>query len=168
MALFHTILHPTDFDAPSLEAFRVSRAMARPLGARVVAVHVAAPPAAVTQDGRVILDPKEPNPLDLWANYRAAQADSPGVAVEYVVMVGKAGDATRMLMKLIGRNPSGVLIVMGTHGRTGVSRLIWGSRAEEVIRTAPCGVLVVKEPPVGECDDVVESQEAVPALPQGA
>ena len=149
MAIFHTILHPTDFDAPSLEAFRVARELARTLGAKVIAFHVAAPPAAVTQDGRVILNPKEPTPVDLWAGYRAAQADSPGVAVEYAVVVGKEGDATRMLRDMIGQNPAGVLIVMGTHGRTGVSRMIWGNRAEEVVRTAPCAVLVVKDR--GEC-----------------
>lgn len=147
MAVFHTILHPTDFDTPSLEAFRVARALAQPLGAKVIAFHVAAPPAVVAEDGRVILDPKEPTAVDLWATYRAAEADSPGVNFRHSVMVGKAGDAARMLMELIGQNPAGVLIVMGTHGRTGMSRMIWGSRAEEVVRTAPCAVLVVKEPP---------------------
>jgi nucleotide-binding universal stress UspA family protein len=35
---------------------------------------------------------------------------------------------------------------MGTHGRTGLSRLIWGNVAEEAVRTVPCAVLVVKEP----------------------
>jgi len=38
------------------------------------------------------------------------------------------------------------LIVMGTHGRTGLSRLIWGNRAEEIVRSASCSVLVVKAP----------------------
>ena len=61
-------------------------------------------------------------------------------------MVGKEGDATRMLWDMIGGNPAGFLIVMGTHGRTGVGRMIWGNRAEEVVRTAPCAVLVVREP----------------------
>ena len=149
MAVFHTILHPTDFDTPSLEAFRVARELARTLGAKVVALHVAAPPAVVTQQGWVIRSPKEPAPVDLWATYRAAQADSPGVAIEYSVAVGKEEDATRMLWDLIGGNPAGVLIVMGTHGRTGVGRMVWGSRAEEVVRSAPCAVLVVKEPPAG-------------------
>jgi nucleotide-binding universal stress UspA family protein len=82
----------------------------------------------------------------LWADYRAAQADTPGVAVQHSVVVGEDSEAARMLIELIGQNPSGVLIVMGTHGRTGLSRLIWGNRAEEVVRTAPCAVLVVKEP----------------------
>lgn len=147
MALYHTILHPTDFDAPSLEAFRVSRALAQQLGARIIAFHVAEPPAVVAGDGRVILDPKAAAPVDLWENYRKEQADSPNVSVEYSVMVGHAKEATGMLMNLIRQHdPAGVLIVMGSHGRTGLSRLIWGSSAEEVVRTAPCAVLVVKEP----------------------
>jgi len=55
MAVFHTILHPTDFDPPSIEAFRVARALAQQLGAKVIAFHVAAPPAVVTAEGRVIV-----------------------------------------------------------------------------------------------------------------
>lgn len=147
MALYHTILHPTDFDTPSVEAFRVSRALAQQMGARVIAFHVAASPAVITEDGRVILDPKEPTPVDLWESYRAAQADTPGVKVEHSMMVGNPKEATNMLMKLIGQHdPGGVLIVMGTHGRSGLSRLIWGNKAEEIVRTAPCAVLVVREP----------------------
>jgi nucleotide-binding universal stress UspA family protein len=149
MAIFHTILHPTDFDATSLEAFRVSRALAQQLGARIIAFHIVEPPAVVTEDGRVIADPKAPTPVDLWADYRAAQADAPGVTVKYSVVVGKRSEAARMLTEVIGQNPSGVLLVMGTHARTGLSRLIWGNLAEEVVRTAPCAVLVVKEPSAG-------------------
>ena len=149
MATFHTILHPTDFDAPSVEAFRIARELAQQLGAKVIAFHVAAPPAVVTQQGWVIRSPKEPTPVDLWAGYKAAQATSPAVAVEYSLMVGKDADATRMLWDIIGGNPAGVLIVMGTHARTGLGRMIWGSRAEEVVRSAPCAVLVVKEQPPG-------------------
>jgi len=149
MALFHTIVHPTDFDACSVEAFRVSRALAQQMEAKIIAFHIASPPAIVTQDGRVILDPKAATPVDLWEDYRAAQTDTPNVTVQYSVMVGKEGDSTRMLFEIIRQKPPGVLIVMGTHGRTGLSRLIWGNRAEEVVRTAPCAVLVVKEPAGG-------------------
>ena len=144
MGIFHTILHPTDFDACSLEAFRVSRELASQLGAKVVAFHVAAPPAVVTEDGRVIMDPKA-SPVDIWADYRAAETAGPSVAIEYSVVVGKHNEATQLLVDLIGQNANGVLLVIGTHGRTGLSRLIWGNRAEEVVRTAPCPVLVVKE-----------------------
>ena len=146
MAVFHTILHPTDFDPPSVEAFRVARALAQQLGAKVIAFHVAAPPAVVTADGRVIVDPKDPTPVDLWTDYRAAQSDTPNVTVQYSVVVGKENEATRLLVDLISQNASGVLIVVGTHGRSGLSRLIWGNRAEELVRAAPCSVLGVKEP----------------------
>jgi nucleotide-binding universal stress UspA family protein len=145
MAVFHTILHPTDFDPPSVEAFRVARALAQQLGAKVIAFHVAAPPAVVTADGRVIVDPKDPTPVDLWTAYRAAQSETPNVTVQYSVVVGKENEAMRLLVDLISQNASGVLIVIGTHGRTGLSRLIWGNRAEEIVRAAPCSVLVVKE-----------------------
>ncbi len=43
MPPFHTIIHPTDFDEPSKEAFRVARSLAQAFGARVVAFHVVAP-----------------------------------------------------------------------------------------------------------------------------
>ena len=146
MAVFHTILHPTDFDPPSVGAFRVARALAQQLGAKVIAFHVAAPPAVVTADGRVIVDPKNPTPVDLWTDYRVAQSDTPNVTVQYSVVVGKENEARRLLVDLVSQNASGVLIVIGTHGRTGLSRLIWGNRAEEIVREAPCSVLVVKEP----------------------
>ncbi len=55
--MFKTLIHPTDFDAPSKEAFRVARSLAHALGARFVVFHVVPPPAVVNQDGRVILDP---------------------------------------------------------------------------------------------------------------
>jgi nucleotide-binding universal stress UspA family protein len=146
VAVFHTILHPTDFDPPSVGAFRVARALAQQLGAKVIAFHVAAPPAVVTADGRVIVDPKDPTPVDLWTEYRATQSETPNVTVQYSVVVGKESEARRLLVDLVSQNASGVLIVIGTHGRTGLSRLIWGNRAEEIVRAAPCSVLVVKEP----------------------
>jgi nucleotide-binding universal stress UspA family protein len=147
MTLYHTILHPTDFDDCSQEAFRVARQLAARVGAKVVAFHIAVPPAVVAGNGMVIRDPKAPTPVDLWTDYRRAAADTPGVTVQYSVMVGHKSEATRMLMDLIRNDPAGVLIVMGTHGRTGLSRMIWGNRAEEVVLAAPCSVLVVKGPP---------------------
>jgi hypothetical protein len=70
MTLFQTLIHPTDFDEPSKEAFRVARSLAHALGAGVVVFHVVLPPAVVTHDGRVILDPHDAEPVDLWAECR--------------------------------------------------------------------------------------------------
>jgi nucleotide-binding universal stress UspA family protein len=146
MPLFQTIIHPTDFDEPSKEAFRVARSLAQALGARVVAFHVVPPPAVVTQDGRVILDQKNAEPVDLWAEYRTLVADTPKLPVEYAVVVGDKAEAKHMLEGKVRELGEGVLVVMGTHGRTGISRLLWGSKAEEVVRDLACPVTVVKAP----------------------
>ena len=104
------------------------------------------PPAVVTADGRVIVDPKNPTPVDLWTDYRVAQSDTPNVTVQYSVVVGKENEAMCLLEELVSQNTSGVLIVMGMHRRTGLSRLYLGNRAEEIVRSASCSVLVVKQP----------------------
>ncbi len=158
MSIFHTILHPTDFNEPSKEAFHVARSLAQDLGARVVVFHVVPPPAIVSQDGRVILDPKNAEPIDLWSEYRQLQANTPKVPVQYAVVVGAKAEAKHMLEKKIRELGEGVLVVMGSHGRTGMSRLIWGSKAEEVVRDLSCPVLVVKAP----------SQAQLPASTTGA
>jgi nucleotide-binding universal stress UspA family protein len=145
--MFQTLVHPTDFDEPSQEAFRVARSLAQALGARLVVFHVVPPPAVVTQDGRVLLDPHNAEPIDLWAGYRTLQADIPKVPVQYAVVVGDKSKARHLLEEKIRELGEGALVVMGSHGRRGISRLLWGSTAEEVVRECPCPVLVVKAPP---------------------
>src|SRR5262249_4511452 len=142
--MFQTLVHPTDYDEPSKEAFRVARSLAQALGARLVVFHVVPPPAIVTQDGRVILDPHDPEPIDLWAEYRTLQAAAPEVAVQYAVVVGDKSEVMSLLAEKVRELGEGALVVMGSHGRRGISRLLWGSKAEEVVRECPCPVLVVK------------------------
>jgi nucleotide-binding universal stress UspA family protein len=146
MTMFQTLVHPTDFDEPSKEAFRAARSLAEALRARLVVFHIVPPPAIVTQDGRVIRNPHDAAPIDLWAEYRALQADGPAAPVEYSVVVGDTSEARRLLKEKIREEGEGVLVVMGTHSRRGLSRLLWGSKAEEVVRESPCPVLVVKAP----------------------
>jgi nucleotide-binding universal stress UspA family protein len=146
MALFQTLVHPTDFDEPSKEAFRVARSLAHALGARLVVFHVVPPPAVVTQDGRVIRNPHDAEPIDLWAEYRTLQADTPKVPVQYAVVVGDRSESRRLFEEKIRELGEGALVVMGSHDRHGISRLLWGSKAEEVVRECPCPVLVVKAP----------------------
>jgi nucleotide-binding universal stress UspA family protein len=67
---------------------------------------------------------------------------NPAVAVNHVFL---DGDPATEIVRYAG--DAGIdLIVMGTHGRTGVERLVLGSVAEKVLRDAPCSVLVVKLP----------------------
>jgi nucleotide-binding universal stress UspA family protein len=146
MPVFQTIVHPTDFDGPSEEAFRVARSLAEALGGRVVVFHVVPPPAIVDQNERVVLDPTDPEPIDLWPEYRRLQANTPKVPVQYAVVVGDKAEAKHLLEEKIRELGEGVLLVMGSHGRRGIRRLLWGSETEEVVRECPCPVLVVKAP----------------------
>src|SRR6478735_1745358 len=95
MSVFQTLVHPTDFDEPSKEAFRVARSLAQALGARVVVFHIVPRPAIVTQEGRVILNPHDAEPIDLWAEYRALQTDGLTAPVEYAVVVGDRSESRR-------------------------------------------------------------------------
>jgi nucleotide-binding universal stress UspA family protein len=160
MTLFQTIIHPTDFDEPSKEAFRVARSLAQALGARVVAYHVVPPPAILTPDGRVVPDPKGAEPVDLWAEYRTLQTDVPKVPIQYAVVVGALAEAKHLLEQKIRELGEGVLVVMGSHGRTGLRRLLWGSKAEEFVRELVCPVLVVKAPAPAAASTPSEVQEA--------
>jgi nucleotide-binding universal stress UspA family protein len=144
--MFQTLVHPTDFDEPSKEAFRVARSLAQTLGARLVVFHVVPPPAIVTQDGRVIRNPHDAEPIDLWTEYRTLRADAPKVPVQYEVVVGDRSESQRLLEEKIRELGEGALVVMGSHGRRGFSRLLWGSTTEDVVRDCPCPVLVVKAP----------------------
>lgn len=148
--MFRTIIHPTDFDEPSREAFRVARSLAQALGARLVVFHVVPPPAIVTQNGRVILDPREAEPVDLWEGYRRLQGDEPGTPVDYAVMVGRESESWQLLESKIREQGEGVLVVLGSHGRRGIRRLLGRSKAEEIVRRCLCPVLVVKAPSPSE------------------
>jgi nucleotide-binding universal stress UspA family protein len=154
MAVFQTIIHPTDFDEPSKEAFRVARKLASDLGARLVVFHVVAPPAALTEDGKV-LAPGNPEPVDLWTEYRRLMVDAPKVHAQYAVMVGDRAEATRLLEEKVRELGEGTLLVMGSHARRGIEWLLWGSKAEDAVRECPCPVLVVKAPPKKPAPDLV-------------
>jgi nucleotide-binding universal stress UspA family protein len=71
-----------------------------------------------------------------------ARARESGVEVDAVLQRGLAWNAITTLATEIGAD----LIVMGTHGRRGVSRALLGSVAEKVVRVAPCPVLTVHLP----------------------
>jgi nucleotide-binding universal stress UspA family protein len=68
-----------------------------------------------------------------------------GVQLETKLEVGEAAPS---IVKF-AREARCELIVMGTHGRSGLERLILGSVAEHVLRQAPCPVLTVRQAPAG-------------------
>jgi nucleotide-binding universal stress UspA family protein len=133
-----TILHPTDFSPNSQYALHVAAALARDYDAELIVMHVHAIPVALYGEAGVAPVP----------DTRASEAaelesiDIPGVRVTHVMTEGEpVGEILR-----VADERHADLIVMGTHGRRGLTRLVMGSVAELVVRRATCPVLTVRTP----------------------
>jgi nucleotide-binding universal stress UspA family protein/quercetin dioxygenase-like cupin family protein len=162
-----TILHPTDFSENSLPAFDTACALARDYQATLIVLHVMIPSASPLLEGPL------PDPLQaaeaqgLHVQLPWPQPSGPQVKIEHRVAEGDAATEILRLAEAI----SGDLVVMGTHGKTGLGRLLTGSVAEEVLRKAACPVLVVKGPPRtssgGEATRMANPGELIDARPLG-
>lgn len=83
--------------------------------------------------GREILDEAEKQARDHGVAARSIMADSKGLSVAHVILAQ-------------ARKARADLLVLGTHGRRGVRRLVMGSDAESVLHEATCPVLLVRSP----------------------
>lgn len=157
MLAIRTILHPTDFSQHSTYAYGLASALARDYGARLIVLHVVPEPTPVYGEGVVI--PANPEVFRIEAREQLERLASPGpeVAVEHRL---EDGDPATGILHA-AREAGADLIVMATHGRTGLERLLMGSVAEQVVRKAVCPVLTVKAPFPAR---VPASEEAVPEL----
>jgi len=138
------ILVPTDFSAHADEAFRVAHLLARATGAEVVVFHVAQPPAVVAEGGALLAEPGTKEAVNLWDRFQSIRATDPKVRVTHEVIVADRPGSAHILgiLDRLGCD----LIVMGTHGRSWLKHLLFGSVAEEAVRRAHCLVMVVKAP----------------------
>jgi nucleotide-binding universal stress UspA family protein len=140
-AMFRRILVATDFSESSSAAFRLACELARPLGTLVELLHVCQLPRLLFPDGSVaVVPPSEAAEIVRRASsaLQAARREAdPHVVVGTRLLEGAPADA------IVGAAEAGDLIVMGTRGRTGLSHLVLGSVAEQVLRHARCPVLTV-------------------------
>ena len=133
MLSIETILHPTDFSERSGHALQLACSLARDHGARLIVLHVM--PVPLVQEKRLY---REEMASELnWLGASDAQ-----VRVEHRL---EEGDAATEILR-VAQEMGCDLIVLGTHGRTGLGRLLMGSVAEQVLRTATCPVLTVRAP----------------------
>jgi nucleotide-binding universal stress UspA family protein len=147
------ILLPTDFSGCANYALPFAAAIARATGATIICVHVVEPIApAVGYSGLAepmpIADISEQleNSAERELPQFAECEDFSGLDVEEVIV---HGDAAAEIVRVAGEHEVD-LIVVSSHGRTGLGRIIFGSTAEAVVRHASCPVLVVKPPPQEE------------------
>jgi nucleotide-binding universal stress UspA family protein len=138
------ILLPTDFSEAAEPASALAIDMARDLGASLLIVSVYDMPVVVGPFGEFYggsaeyLDKLRLDVERALGGLRE-RATAAGVPAETLALPGNARD---VIVEAAKKHGAG-LIIMGTHGRTGVRHLLLGSVAERVVRTAPCPVLVV-------------------------
>ncbi|MFZ5876714.1 MAG: universal stress protein [Nitrospirota bacterium] len=144
---FSLLVVPTDFSAGSSAAAEYALWLAGKTGARILYLHVMEPTAYSVDFALTRPD------LSAEVRERAGEAlrqlveeaRSRGVSAEQALAVGSP--FAEIQQTAVDRKAD--LIVMGTHGRTGLAHVMLGSTAERVVRLATCPVLTVKaSPPV--------------------
>jgi universal stress protein A len=143
MITIRTILHPTDFSVASYYALRLASALAHDYGARLLILHVGEPPMIGTP-----MEAMVPFDFAAFESERSNQLNrveptEPFVSFERRLVIAPAPG--EIIVETAQREPCD-LIVLGTHGRTGLRRVLMGSVAEAVMRQAPCPVLTVRMP----------------------
>ena len=149
MAAIRPIMHATDYSPASRPAFRKAVDLAKRLHRKLVLVHVLSPVVVPVMSGEMYILPAIYDDLQRTARMvaqrhlsrlvaRAKQAGVRGSSrlVEGVPVAERIVRTARAL--------HADLIVMGTHGRSGVTRMVLGSVASRVVATASCPVLTVR------------------------
>jgi universal stress protein A len=135
------ILFPTDFSPASQEALRWATSLARDSGATMIIIHVEEPPMAYG-GGEMYLGVEDISRDELRKLLVQVVPLEHAIPFEHQLLVGDPATAIVEAANQEGAD----LIVLGTHGRSGLTRLLMGSVAEAVVRNAGCPVLTVKQP----------------------
>jgi nucleotide-binding universal stress UspA family protein len=138
MLAIKTVLCPTDFSESSQHAFQVACALARDYHAKIVLLNVLPIPLAPVV-GDMVPQVQEDQVTHL-TDMIDAHPRPAGIDVEHKMVRGDAVDEIVEMAKALPAD----LIVMGTHGRGWLGRILMGSVAEGVMRAAPCPVLTMR------------------------
>jgi nucleotide-binding universal stress UspA family protein len=145
MKAFRKILVPVDFSAHSAEAIKVAADLSCRYDASVSIVHVHQPLALTLPGGFPAYAPAHLKELFAALTKQLESAVTDAHAAGALKVDGKLLEGTvASEIAQLAKNGDFDLIVMGTHGRTGVGHLLLGSIAEKVLRLAPCPVLTVR------------------------
>ncbi|HEX2568238.1 MAG TPA: universal stress protein [Polyangia bacterium] len=155
------ILLPCDFSQCSEEAIRRALELAERLGGSITLLHVYLEPVYPTIEGSALMldrETIEQSVRDMTAALEELRDKSlrPGVPIDVRVVEGTPAEVVCRLAAAEAYD----LIVMGTHGRTGLGHLFLGSVAERVVRMAPCPVLTVRA-----AQPAHEHRHHMPAVP---
>jgi len=145
MVPFRKILVPTDFSKHSTEAVSAAADLSRRYEASVTLAYVFEPVTYALPEGHVMQSPPQLEEMRSAFEQRLVQATSEARAAGALDVQSKllTGPVANEIADFAQQGQFD-LIVMGTHGRTGLRHLVLGSVAERVVRTAPCAVLTVR------------------------
>jgi nucleotide-binding universal stress UspA family protein len=135
------ILFPTDFSPASQEALRWATSLARDTGATLVIVHVEEPPMAYG-GGEAYIALEEGDREEIRRKLVQVLPTDSSIRYEHKLL---SGDPATAVVDAADSERAD-FIVLGTHGRTGLTRLLMGSVAEAIVRHAKCPVLTIKQP----------------------
>jgi nucleotide-binding universal stress UspA family protein len=159
----HTILFPTDFSELNTEALSYASRLAAESGAKLFIVHVDEQSplnASMGEAGYLYASQSDGDVRNTIRDQLSRiKPTAPGVTFEHRCVNGAPVKELLQFAKREGVD----LIVMGSHGRTGLGRLLMGSVAEGVTRRAECPVLIVKQPSMAvdhvlTCEDLTADQ----------
>ncbi len=138
MPTFKKILCPVDFDDNSLQALAMAIDLARQQDAKLFVLHAVPPVDPLVVSAPIVFARKRE---EAHKNLnQMAEKNLKDVKHETMLRVGHP--AAEIIAAV--NETDADLVVMATHGRTGVSHLVLGSVAERVVREAPCPVLIVR------------------------
>jgi nucleotide-binding universal stress UspA family protein len=137
---FARILVATDFSEISYRAFDYAKAVAKLHGSDLLLVHVTAPlNSAYVPEGEWFVESSEMRRAEQELEQQCADLRTDGLNAAAKTLVGAT---TEEIVEAAAGFKSD-LIVVGTHGRKGFERLLFGSDAESLLRKSPCAVLIV-------------------------
>ncbi|MCU0702503.1 MAG: universal stress protein [Fimbriiglobus sp.] len=147
MISIHRVLVPVDLSGTSEKALGYAAELSEKLGAKLTVLYVVAEPAAVlpdmmmpvpvaTADAEELLDSGRQAVVNLIAAKNLGRLNP--------VIDVRLGSAAQEIVAAAKELPADLLVV-GTHGRTGLTHLLLGSVAEHVVRHAPCPVMTVRK-----------------------
>lgn len=142
MITINSILCPIDFSDASTNAFRYACEFAKAMGSKIIFLNVVEPRPMVADMTLNYIPLEEDLAKAATEDLKplVQEAESKGIAVQADVMIGTPAEL--ILSQAAEFNAS--IIIMGSHGKTGLSRLLMGSVAEAIVRKARIPVLIVK------------------------
>lgn len=138
MPIFQRILCPVDFDSNSVAALRLAKELAQRDNAKLYLFHSIPPTDPLVVSAPMLAKRTEEEARRELGKIETGELG--GVPHELLLRVGHPSEEVITVAKDLRAD----LIVMATHGRTGIPHLVIGSVAERVVREAPCPVLTVR------------------------